>query len=409
VRLTFQLALRNVLRNRRRSLLTIVTVVLGTALLTLGLSWINGVLSEILGNATAMSGEVRVVTPEYQRREALRPLSENMEVTDFLVEAIESIEGLEAYPLLRSGVILTVGEEIGDDYGLLVGASQAYFDDVLGLGERLVLGEPLTGAPGEALIGRKVAEDVGARPGDTLVVLGQTQDGSMSPLQVDVVGVVDGGNPQADRQVYVPLAEARYLADIPEGATEILVFGAGLKGSEATSAALAALPALEGLVVESWDEREPYRSLTPTLRIIFGFLAGIIVFVTALGVLNTMIMAVLERTAEIGVMRAMGLSRRGAVSQFLVEGGLIGVLGSSLGLALGTVPARWLETHGINLGEGVTSKVAIPISSTVHADLTLGIAIVALLLGTLTAVIGALIPALYASRIQPVDAMRRKK
>ncbi len=104
-----RLAFRNVLRNRRRSLLTVVTVMLGTGLLTLGLSWINGVLSEMLGSAAASAGEVRLITEEYAQREAVRPLYENIDHTGPVVEAIESLEGLAAYPVIRAGVTMTVG------------------------------------------------------------------------------------------------------------------------------------------------------------------------------------------------------------------------------------------------------------------------------------------------------------
>ena len=89
------LALRNVFRNKRRSALTTLTVLLGTALLTLGLSWLNGIMGMILGGATDMAGEVRVVTPEYSLREASFPLYENMDPIQPLVEAIETkVQGL---------------------------------------------------------------------------------------------------------------------------------------------------------------------------------------------------------------------------------------------------------------------------------------------------------------------------
>jgi putative ABC transport system permease protein len=133
------------------------------------------------------------------------------------------------------------------------------------------------------------------------------------------------------------------------------------------------------------------------------------VFVTALGVLNTMVMSVMERSAEIGVLRAMGLRKRGAVGMFLVEGLLIGIAGGALGLLLGMLPALYLERHGVSLGEGLTSKTGFPLAETIYANFTWGIACLSAGLGVLTALLGSFVPALRAAAIQPVNAMRKRR
>jgi putative ABC transport system permease protein len=175
------------------------------------------------------------------------------------------------------------------------------------------------------------------------------------------------------------------------------------------AATLRATEGLQGLEVQAWNEREPYSGIYATVSTIFGVLAFIIVFVTALGVLNTMIMSVMERSAEVGVLRAMGLRKRGVVAMFLMEGLLIGVAGAVAGLGLGMIPAMYLETHGVTLGEGLTSKTGFPLASTIHANFTWGIACLSVSLGVLTAVLGSLIPAMRAAAIQPVNAMRRRR
>jgi ABC-type lipoprotein release transport system permease subunit len=410
MRWLMSLAIRNVFRNKRRTALTTFTVLLGTALLTLGLSWLNGVLGMILGGATDMAGEVRVVTPGYSLREASFPLYENMDPVEPVTSSIEAaVEGADAYPLIKSGVTLTVGEEIGDHFGLLVAAQPAYFREIMALDQGIEQGAYFSGEKGEALLGRVLAGQLEAQVGDELVVLGQTQDGSPSPLKLTVQGIVNGGNSLADRQVYVDLSMGQWLADMGEGATEILVYGEGFFGASEMAATLRATEGLQGLEVQAWNEREPYSGIYATVSTIFGVLAFIIVFVTALGVLNTMIMSVMERSAEVGVLRAMGLRKRGVVAMFLMEGLLIGVAGAVAGLGLGMIPAMYLETHGVTLGEGLTSKTGFPLASTIHANFTWGIACLSVSLGVLTAVLGSLIPAMRAAAIQPVNAMRRRR
>ena len=120
-------------------------------------------------------------------------------------------------------------------------------------------------------------------------------------------------------------------------------------------------------------------------------------------------MSVLERTAEIGVLRAMGMKARTVVSMFVVEATCIGVGGSAAGVLLGALPAWWAETHGVVLGDDISSKITIPVNSTFYADLSSDIVILAFLLGLLIAALGALLPSIRATAIQPVDAMRSRR
>jgi putative ABC transport system permease protein len=416
MRWLMSLALRNVFRNKRRTALTTLTVIFGTALLTLGLSWLNGVMGMLLGGTTQMAGEVRVVTAGYVLREASFPLYENMDPVAPVVREIEaSGSDIRAYPLIRSGVTLTVGEEIGDTFGLLIAAERTYFDEVLDLGSGVEQGQYFAEDPkqakGQAILGRVLAGQLDAKAGDELVVLGRTQDGSPSPMKFEVVGIVNAGNSLANRQVFVALSQGQWLADFEAGATEILVYGAGFMGAVDLASSLRTRPVLANseLVVQAWNEREPYSGIYTTVSTVFGVLAFIIVFVTALGVLNTMVMSVMERSAEIGVLRAMGLRKRGAVGMFLVEGLLIGIAGGALGLLLGMLPALYLERHGVSLGEGLTSKTGFPLAETIYANFTWGIACLSAGLGVLTALLGSFVPALRAAAIQPVNAMRKRR
>ena len=398
------LALRNLTRNTRRTMLTATTVLLGTGVLTLGLSWIIGVLGGAIGNIAATAGEVRVVTPEFEARESLMPLHYNIADADPVVEAIEA-HGFTAWPVIKTGVTASVGEEIGEIFCQLVGGPE----DWLGLANRVVEGRMAT-VEGEAVIGLSLAEELGASAGDTIVFLGQTQDGSISPIQAELTGIVDTGNVVGNRQAFVPLPALQWMTDIPGGALEIYVgTGDEVGAARAHAASLAKDPALEGYVVQAWNDRDPYNTIYDVNQAILYVLGGAIVFITALGVLNTMMMSVLERTAEIGVLRAMGMKARTVVSMFVVEATCIGVGGSAAGVLLGALPAWWAETHGVVLGDDISSKITIPVNSTFYADLSSDIVILAFLLGLLIAALGALLPSIRATAIQPVDAMRSRR
>jgi putative ABC transport system permease protein len=227
-----------------------------------------------------------------------------------------------------------------------------------------------------------------------------------------VVGVV-GGNASLDEQVFLPLAEVQWLTDMPGGALEILVYGAGQERRclRPIVEALRSAPALSHTEVSAWYQREPWRSVMGMMAGIQGFIQFFIIFLAALAIFNTMSMSVLERTSEIGVMRAMGMTRPRALGIFLVESIFIGVLGSTAGVALGSVGGWYLETYGVTLGEELVEQMgsSFPMQATVYADLSPSTIVTALLLGVAAAVIGAFLPALRASSIQPVLAMRARR
>lgn len=407
--LLLQLALRNLRRNTRRSTLTILAVVLGTGILTLGLAWLNGVTHSIFKNAADQAGQVRIATPDFVQREARMPLYENLAETDPIVAAVQEVPGVAAYPVIRTLVMASLGEALGDTSAPLQGAPLAYYRDVLDLGGNLVSGRVHGEDPGEAVLGRAVAQELKASVGDELVVLGQTQDGSISPLKLAVVGIAALGNGVGDKLIYVPLERARWLADIPEGGVEVLVFGDDDRDAAALAAQLRSLPALAGLSVQAWMTREPYSQLSQTLTKVVGAVALIIVLVTAMVVLNTMLMSVMERTGEVGVLRAMGMKRRSTVALFVLEAAFLGGAGSALGVVLGSIPAIALQIHGVDLGNEMTAKLDVPVNTVMHALHTPQIAVFVFLLGYVIALVGSAVPALRAASIQPVEAMRSKQ
>jgi putative ABC transport system permease protein len=209
-----------------------------------------------------------------------------------------------------------------------------------------------------------------------------------------------------DRQVLMPLDRMQWLTDIPDGATEVLVFGSVHEEVPAIASQLRGVPGLAGLTVQAWNEREPLGSMTQmvaTTRFIIAFIVGLL---AALGIWNTMTTSVLERTREIGVLRAMGLTRVGAVALFVFEALTIAVVGGVAGLALGAGPSWLLEKYGIRIGEQTAAQMSMPIAETLYGQLTLSVVMTAFLLGLATAAVGSLLPALRAASIQPVSAMR---
>lgn len=413
MKLLFQLAWRNARRNVRRSVLTASTVLIGVTLLVVSLSWMEGIFGGMTALLAAESGHARVVDADFAAREALMPLYENLPAVSSLVTRLEAVEGVRAAePRIQTGVMLSIGEELGDNFAVLTGANERYYRERLAADSAVVAGTWLSGAPEEVVLGRKIAEQIGAKPGSRLLLLGATQYGSMSDLSATVVGIV-AGDSLMNSQAFVRLEDAAWMLDLEGGALEVLLYGEGhdMPSVGPWLERVRALPEASALSVTAWYERPPFDMMMGIIGAMKYLMQAVFIFITALAIFNTMTMSVLERTREIGVMRAMGLSRLGAVILFLVEALGIGLLGSIAGLGLGATGALWLEVYGVSLPEDLGEKVGtvFPMVSTFYADLTGEILLSGLITGLLIAALGAALPALRAAAIQPVSAMRARR
>lgn len=413
MQMLLRLALRNARRNVRRTLLTAATVLIGTALVTLATAWLDGIFGTMMAAIAETSGHVRLVDTDFMEREELAPLYENIPDAAATVAAARSVDGVvAAYPRILTGALMAKGEDLGEDFGLVVGASPEWYRERLHGPDHLIAGTWLTGAKDEVVLGRKLAGELDVAVGDEVLLLGQTQYGSMSDLAPTVVGVVSA-DAMIDNQAFLNLADAQWMLDLDGGALEVLVYAASddPAGLAPIAAALSQHPDLEGLTAQPWSSRDPIPTMMPMVDGMSGFIAGLVLFITSLAIFNTMTMSVMERTGEIGVMRAMGLSRPGAVALFAIEAGTIGLLGGIGGALLGGAAGMYLEVHGITLDEQMIDQVGqtFPMQQTFYADVNPSNLTTAVLLGIFIALFGALVPAWRAGRIQPVTAMKARR
>lgn len=404
-----KLALRNARRNVRRTLLTASTVVIGVALFTFAMSWINGAFSDVFSRSTAFVGHLRVVDPDYAAREQLMPLYENLADVAPIVEELEKVPGVRgAYPVITSGVGVVVGDaELGDAFGLAKGAPWEWLRTEARVEDALVDGRWPEGDD-DIVLGKRLAAKAGARVGDEVLLFGTTQDGSISPVRGTLVGILGAGSPVVDQSAFISLATAQRMLDLDGGAIEVLAYTDDFDHADVVAEAARATGAFGDYELLAWNERAPYAEYVAFSGAIQGILAGFLVFLTSLAIWNTMTMSVLERTGEIGVMRAMGLGRFGAVGLFVVEAAVIAAIGGAVGVGLGAIPSMWLEQHGLTFGEDLIQRTGtdFALSTTMYADLDATVMLKGFAVGLMMAIVGSLIPSLRAATIQPVEAMR---
>ncbi len=257
--------------------------------------------------------------------------------------------------------------------------------------------------PDEVLVGEGLAASLGASTGDKLILLVTTPGGGINAAELTVAGVFyTATKAYDDRALRLPLATVQRLLRSEKVSRLIAVLPETEASSEAVDS-LRSILADKPVVVKHWSELADFYTKTVALfSSQLDIVRGVIVAIVLLSVANTMARNVMERTSEIGTMRALGRRRRDVARLFVAEGFVIGLVGATLGIALGWLLAALVSGIGIpmppppGMARGFVGGIAFDA----------GIAATAFVIALLTATVAALLPALRASRLVIVDALR---
>ncbi|HCP45164.1 MAG TPA: hypothetical protein DIU15_03935, partial [Deltaproteobacteria bacterium] len=249
-------------------------------------------------------------------------------------------------------------------------------------------------------------------PGDEFVFLGQAADGSMANELLQVVGTYSTGVDQMDRAgAYVHLADLQRLLALDAQVHQVMLVASSLEASQLLSNAVkSAVAGQSQVLARSWEEADPQAAKMMSLRNVGLYIMLVITFsVAGLAVLNTMLMTVFERTSELGVLRAIGMTRLRMMLLVVLESVLLTAVATFFGLLLGAVLDGalivWGLPYAMEDGSGLSWQgVTFPpvLKGTVRAEpilITVGFVFV-------VAVLAAIWPALRAALLRPVDAMR---
>ncbi|UCG87151.1 MAG: ABC transporter permease [Gemmatimonadota bacterium] len=404
-----RLAWRNTHRNTRRTILTVSAIAVAVAALTFGLSYITGILGNAVDTYTRTeSGHVRIRKSGYTERERLLPVYLNVQDLATLLPAIRAHSDVkEVLPRIRSAALV---DGAGSNRpGLLLGIDLAHEDGYFNPSAMVDEGRLPQAGRAEVLIGRGFGEQIGVGVGDSVTVLAQTAYRSLSGLTLEVVGLAVSGLAHLDNSLLVvPLDQAQELADLPDAATEILVFATDVALAEQLAQSLGQElnPSPESSIeVLSWLDQSPLIRMLNTVRPMLGVIFGLLLVMAGLIIVNTMLMTVMERTQEFGMQAALGMRRSDIVALILSEGVVIGLLGGLIGAALGTTVAVWVESVGIDVTAAMRS-MELPFQGTIYPDWRLLYTVSSTLVGIVTAGMAAVYPAWRAVRLSPAEALR---
>jgi ABC-type lipoprotein release transport system permease subunit len=405
---SLKMAWRNMWRNWRRTVIAMVAIVLGLILLLFMDGVIKGSDQAIFGNAVRLyGGNIQVHASGFREKATRLPLLP-LENADAVVEAARALPQVTlAAKRINTGGMVSSREGA---YPVSITALEPALEAPHSIqAENIVAGRFLLPEDGDAVvIGEGLADLLNVTAGDQVTLLGRGAHEMMRQRTMTVVGVYDLGMADAEKgTVFITLPEAQTLYDLRDQATEVTVVLQKVGQENAVLAALAA--AFPGDEVDSWETLRPeMRQTMDTKAAVTAFVGFIMLLIASIGVLNLMLMAVFERTREMGILAALGMKGRQIMGLFLLEGTLIGVVGAVIGCALGVVLLVIFGQVGIDFSatssSGMGEATAL-MGDRLYPTFTLSEVVGRGIAVAVIAALASLYPAWQAARQEPAQAL----
>jgi len=403
----WRIAIRDLGRNKRRSALTLIAVMMGLALvIALHGFEMGAIQGAIDDNIRIQTGHVQVRGASYDADKVSLKWEDLLEEPLGLAAQAQTLaEVRAAAPVLwASGILGTVEESVG----VRVFGIDPLSEIEAPFREGLVAGEFL--APDDrsgVLISQRLADNLGLAVDDNVSLLINTSGEQPDEATFTIRGLYDTGFPGFDEAtIFLPLAKAQAFTRAGERASAIVALLHDREEADAVASALHA-PGLELLTWSDLNQLmvEGVESAMGMLYIVYLIVLAIVAVVVA----NTLLMSVFERTREMGILAALGMKGRQIMAMFVLESATLGAIGVILGVLLGSLGVYYMATEGIYLGD-------IDMADVVSADIAYGETMYARFQWADTAVLSvvcwiimllaSLYPAWFATRKEPIDALR---
>lgn len=400
------MAVRNLARRPRRSVLSALAIGVAALTMTMMLSLIAGIKADLAGNIHRYSTGDVLIEDRGLFKAGARPLSLAVPDAPVLAQQLRAVPGVVSVaPRITTGAsVFQDGDAV---FFSLMG--QNFDTDPMGLQDFLLPGGslPLAGER-QGLISSVLAEELGLKVGDTLTAVTQTVRGSSNGMTVTVTGIVHPnlGTFQVP-WLFVTLETAQRLVKLADGATGLLV--TAQPGSDASALARALQPLTEAhresLAARPWFETSALWGWMTYMDLIYGFIGLVFFALASTVIINTMLMVVLERSKEIGMLAALGMGDRQIRNLFLAESAVLSGIGAVGGAALGCLLAVVLGVTGIDYTEAMKG-VNMGVSNVIRPQLEVWNPIAVTVVACGVAVAFTLVPLARLRKLKIVEALR---
>lgn len=408
----FKLAARNLFRYKRRTLLTSMLITLGVVSVLLFISISGSFKALMVGQITdSMMGHIQIHKKGYLASIDSLPLNRNLtgKQIDKVVQVLSAEDAIEDYSMriklgaMFSNFIETTNIRLNAVTPLDEIKTAPLLPDRILEGEK----EGLIKA-GEILIPELIAKGMKVKVGDGVVLVANNKDGSVNGQNFMVRGILEGISGPGGRDGIIHIDDAKSLLRI--GAAEVSEIAIRLKNIDQLPAVFLSLQEKLGSMknqqgapvfeVHTWEKISPFYNIAKMIDLMTFFIKIMLVAIVLVSIMNVMVMAVYERINEIGTISAIGTLPNKILGLFVVEGFLMGILGTAIGTAISLVSIAIMNATQISFDFG--RQTGLLLSPTIGAADVIMVVVIVIAI----AVIASLQPAWKASKMDPITALK---
>ena len=408
----FKLATRNLFRYKRRTLLTSTLITLGVASVLLFISISGSFKALMIGQITdSMLGHIQIHKKGYLASIDSLPLNRNLngKQIDKVMQILAKEDDVEAYSMrIKLGAMFSNFTETTNVRLNAVTPLDEIKTAPL-LADRILEGEKENLiSPGEILIPELIAKGMKIKVNDGIVLVANNKDGSVNGQNFMVRGILEGISGPGGRDGIIHIDDAKALLRID--AAEVSEIAIRLKDIDKLPAVFTSLQEKLGSMknqqgmpvfeVHTWEKISPFFNIAKMIDLMTFFIKIMLVAIVLVSIMNVMIMAVYERINEIGTISAIGTLPSKIMGLFVVEGFLMGILGTTVGTAISLISIAIMNTIQISFNFG--RQTGLLLSPTIGvAEVALVVVIVIVI-----AVLASLQPAWKAAKMDPITALK---
>lgn len=399
------IAWRNIWRSAVRSLVTVTAVAVGIwaliVLLALSQGMIRSYVSRSIENRTS---HIQIHHPKWVQDKELAYSLDREEIARVLDE--EASVAVYSERVVISGMIQSARSSYGIKF---VGIDPEEENSVTNTREKIIEGDMLTpGERNQIVIGKAMAERLQLSLRNKVIISFQDVDGNISTAALKIIGIYSINDNQFEQQIaYMLRSQLQELAGLEDGQVQevALLLNDFDQLKEERDALQALLPNAE---VRDYGEIAPEVELyNSSLNLTIGIMTAIVMLALIFGIINTMLMAILERERELGMLRAIGMGKPKVFGMVVLETILLSLVGLPAGLLLGRISIGVININGLDLSNWAAGLSEFGMSNVIYPELApdtylfIGFAIF------FTAVLASLYPAYKAISLKPLDAIHR--
>ncbi|MDX8404269.1 MAG: FtsX-like permease family protein [Mariprofundaceae bacterium] len=397
------LAWRNIERNIRRSLITAFAIALGLAALLFLWGFNDGIHNNMMRNLQqVIVGSVQIHAADFFKRPKLTRDIDHISEIDAVLDELK----IKRRALRIRSFALAAGEDTSRGLMMLgVDADQEVV--TTRIAKKVTRGRFVNSADTRVcVLGGTTAENLRVTLGDDVILLAEDRFGSLAAEKFELVGIMESGEMGIDRGLaIVPMQFMQQMLGM-EGRYSEVVLQLEKDELESVTAALRAQLEPQGYEVLRWYDMYPVMKEWVDLENGFYYIfLSIVLLIVAAGVMNTVLMSMLERVREFGVMMALGCGRMRIASIVLIESMILGTLGVVSGTGMGMALIYYYQQYGIDMSQIMESVERFYIDTVIYTEIDTDHLLITVVSVLISAALASIIPAWRAARLEPVEAI----